>query len=135
MAGIAGLGGEVSVSFDSEGRIRVLDESRAKATGSLRDETAGYATKVIDFTEAVQTFVGVLDAQAKVIEKEKLRAIGQRNLVDREVDSRKHKKAQQLTLIREREAELERLLQQAQSLEKVEAEQLALIEKLSNNEA
>ena len=135
MAGIAGAGGDVSVSFDSEGRIRVLDESRAKATVSLRDETAGYAAKVGDFTETVQTFVGVLDAQAKVIEKEKLRAIGQRNLVDREVDSRKHKKAQQLTLIREREAELERLLHQVQSLEKVEAEQLALIEKLSNNEA
>mmetsp|Transcript_16877 Transcript_16877/g.42823 ORF Transcript_16877/g.42823 Transcript_16877/m.42823 type:complete len:133 (-) Transcript_16877:83-481(-) len=126
---------DVTVSFDNEANIRVLDADKFERTRELRDECSGFSDKVNDFTEAVQTFVQVLDTQAKVIEQEKLKAIGQRNLVDAEIETRKQKKNQQLLLIREREAELERLAAQVQSLEKVEVEQLALIEKLSNNEA
>jgi len=126
---------EVSISFDDDANIRVLDHEKFKRTTELRDECNGFGGKIKNFTESVQTFVQVLDAQAKLIESEKLKAIGQRNLVDSEVETRKQKLKQQTTLIRDREAELERLVVQVQSLEKVEAEQLALIEKLSNNEA
>jgi len=126
---------DVSISFDTEGKIRVLEQEKYEKTLNLRDECAGFSDKVKDFTESVQLFVQVLDSQAKHIEKEKLRAIGQRNLVDDEVETRKQKEKKQLTLIREREAELERYVVQVQSLEKVRAEQIALIEKLSSNEA
>ncbi|GBG24335.1 Intraflagellar transport protein 20-like [Hondaea fermentalgiana] len=125
---------DVTVSFDDAANIRVFDHEKFENTGELRDECRDFASKVGDFTENVQTFVQVLDAQAKIIEKEKLRAIGQRNLVDAEIETRKQKQRQRMLLLQEREAELERLETQLNSLAKVEADQLALIEKLSNNE-
>lgn len=125
---------EVSVTLDDDANVRVLDKDQFDSTAALRDECKGFAGLVGDFTENVQTFVQVLEAQAGIIEREKLRAIGQRNLVEREVETRKLKKRQQLVLAREREAQLDRLDARVQSLEKVEADQLALIEKLCNNE-
>mmetsp|Transcript_18155 Transcript_18155/g.35662 ORF Transcript_18155/g.35662 Transcript_18155/m.35662 type:complete len:134 (-) Transcript_18155:51-452(-) len=125
---------DVTISFDDAANIRVFDADKFESTAELRDECRDFATKVGDFTDNVQTFVQVLDAQAQIIEKEKLRAIGQRNLVDAEIETRKTKQRQHMLLLREKEAELERLETQIASLEKVEADQLALIEKLSNNE-
>merc|ERR1719159_2034218 len=75
-----------------------------------------------------------LDGEAKKIEYEKLRAIGQRNRAVMEEEARKRKQQHMQALVAEKTAELERLTFQLRSLEKAENEQKALIEKLSNNE-
>ena len=63
-----------------------------------------------------------------------MKALGKRNQLYEEVESRE-KRAQELkVLIREKKEELERLKYQSESLLKIEAEQKMTIEKLSNND-
>lgn len=83
----------------------------------------------------MHSVVDNLSAQAEVIEKAKLKAIGQRNLVEGERDTRKRKAREVQALVDERNAELARLEAEYESLRQVEAEQKDFIEKLSNNEA
>lgn len=52
--------------------------------------------------------------------------------METEVENRKSSKLQLQTMIRERQAELDRLVLQADSLSKVHVDQKALIESLSN---
>ena len=86
------------------------------------------------FSNDVHGLVEVLDAQAKKIEFEKLKAIGQRNAVESEVENRENKKKALQAQINEKLSELERFNKQYQSLQQIESEQNALIERLSNNE-
>ncbi len=74
-----------------------------------------------------------MDTQAKRIERAKLKAIGQRNKVDSEDVNRKRKKEELRAQINEDLTDLERLRAEHDSLNAVELEQRALIEKLSNN--
>ena len=82
----------------------------------------------------MHVLVEVLDAQAKKIEFEKLKAIGQRNAVETEIENRENKKNAMQAQINEKLSELERFNKQYQSLQQIESEQNALIERLSNNE-
>ena len=75
-----------------------------------------------------------MDNHSKKIEKEKLKALGKRNQLYEEVESREKKEQEIKVLIREKKEELERLKFQFGSLQKIETEQKMAIEKLSNNE-
>lgn len=75
-----------------------------------------------------------MENQSKKIEKEKLKALGKRNQLYEEVESREKKEQEIKVLIREKKEELERLKFQFGSLQKIEDEQKIAIEKLSNNE-
>jgi intraflagellar transport protein 20 len=86
------------------------------------------------FSSNVADLVEVLDNQSKKIEMEKLRAIGQRNKVEQEADARRRRAQELNALIMDKQAELDRIQFHVDSLEKVEREQKALIEKLSNND-
>ena len=92
-------------------------------------------SKTKQFNEIVADFVTVMESRSKVIEAEKLKAIGLGNRVDSEQEVRKRKQLELQAMINEKKAELERLNAQQDSLVRVEAEQKALIEKLTNNEA
>lgn len=76
----------------------------------------------------------ILENQSKKIEKEKLKALGKRNQLYEEIESREKKEQEIKVLIREKKEELERLRFQFNSLQKIENEQKMAIEKLSNNE-
>lgn len=91
--------------------------------------------EIEEFSNIVQEVGGILQEQAKKIEVEKLRAIGQRHRVEGERENRLRRKQALQTMINEKTLELERYVQQFESLSKIEGEQLALIERLSNNEA
>ena len=124
----------VAVSFDDDYQIRVLDMDKFKHTEELSEDCNVFVTKIQDFNSTVHTLVEVLDAHAQRIDTEKLKAIGQRNRATAEVENReRHQKAMQ-ALINEKMAELDRYSRQYQSLQRVEAEQRALIDKLLNNE-
>jgi intraflagellar transport protein 20 len=75
-----------------------------------------------------------LENHSKKIENEKLKALGKRNQLYEEVESREKKEQEIKVLIREKKEELERLIFQFGSLQKIEIEQKLAIEKLSNNE-
>ena len=90
--------------------------------------------EIIQFNDLIKSIAEVLEKHSKVIEQEKLKALGKRNQLYEEVESRE-KRAQELkVLIREKKEELERLKYQSESLLKIEAEQKMTIEKLSNND-
>ena len=69
-----------------------------------------------------------------MIEKEKLKALGKRNQLYEEIESRSKREQELKVLIREKKEEVERLKYQTASLLKIETEQKIVIEKLSNNE-
>lgn len=76
----------------------------------------------------------ILESQGKTIEDEKLKAIGMRNLVKGEEDRRKNLLREYNQLIADKHTELERYVDELESLKKVEQEQRKLIDRLSNNE-
>ena len=67
------------------------------------------------------------------VEQAKLKAIGQRNLVQNVIEGRQQKKLEMEKQIKEKRAELARRRAEYLSLQKVEAEQLALIDKIQEN--
>ena len=82
----------------------------------------------------IKSIGDILDKHSKVIENEKLKALGQRNQLYDEIESRGKREQELKVLIREKKEELERLKYQSTSLLKIEAEQKMVIEKLSNND-
>mmetsp|Transcript_65186 Transcript_65186/g.142037 ORF Transcript_65186/g.142037 Transcript_65186/m.142037 type:complete len:131 (+) Transcript_65186:81-473(+) len=125
---------EVNISFDEDNRIRVMPKEKYKATEALDQQCQVFTEKIHAFGGTVQMLVEILDSEARRIEDEKLRAIGQRNRVEMEADSRRRKQQQMQAMIAEKTAELERLVFHLGSLERAEREQKGLIDKLSNNE-
>lgn len=71
----------VQISFDDECQIRVLDPEQFKHSEMLEEECRGFVDKIREFNTSVHTIVEVLHENAARIDKEKLRAIGQRNKV------------------------------------------------------
>ncbi|KAF0693503.1 Aste57867_15529 [Aphanomyces stellatus] len=125
------------VCFDDEYRVRVLELEKFVHTQELEGECNQFVTKMEEFHTTVKGVLEIMEAQAKRIEIEKLKAIGQRNRVDNEVENRNRQKLMLEVLIKEKQTELERrsYCQQYASLSKIEDEQMQLMEKLSNNEA
>ncbi|GAB9476597.1 hypothetical protein Gpo141_00013660 [Globisporangium polare] len=123
------------VCFDDEYRVRVLEKENIEHTQELEQESNQFATKLEEFHEIIKGVLEVLEGQAKRIEREKLKAIGQRNRVDSEIENRNRQKQMLESLIKEKQTELERYHLQYQSLTKIADEQQVLIDKLSNNEA
>ena len=126
---------DITVSFDNEGKVRVLDEEKFNSAEALQNECNAFSGKLTEFTNTVDILVDVMASQAKKIERAKLKAIGQRNKMESESENRKIQHNELRSVIDEKHAELERLRVEYDSLVKVEQEQKTLIEKLSNNEA
>ncbi|CAM9739524.1 unnamed protein product [Scytosiphon promiscuus] len=124
----------VQISFDDECRIRVLDPEQFKHSETLEEECRGFVDKIREFNTSVHTIVEVLHENAACIDREKLRAIGQRNKVEGELEYRLRKKSALQTRLKEKMLELDRQNLQYQSLLRIESEQIALIERLSNSE-
>mmetsp|Transcript_5881 Transcript_5881/g.13935 ORF Transcript_5881/g.13935 Transcript_5881/m.13935 type:complete len:131 (-) Transcript_5881:256-648(-) len=125
---------DIDITFDDDNRIRVMPKEKFVQTEQLEGQCKEFTKRINDFSATVQMLVEVLDGEAKKIEYEKLRAIGQRNRAEMEADARKRKQQQMQATIVEKTAEHERLLFQLTSLDRAEREQKTLIEKLSNNE-
>eukprot|EP01017_Pseudomicrothorax_dubius_P040728 TRINITY_DN6417_c0_g1_i8.p1 TRINITY_DN6417_c0_g1~~TRINITY_DN6417_c0_g1_i8.p1 ORF type:complete len:130 (-),score=47.18 TRINITY_DN6417_c0_g1_i8:137-526(-) len=125
----------ISISFDEENKIRVLEPDKFRDTDQLRKDSMDFMKKILAFDETIATLIEVLELQAKKIEIEKLRALGERNKVESEAENRKKKVIELNNLLAERKNELERYTLEYESLVKVEAEQKNLISKLTNNEA
>ena len=112
-----------------------LPPPRFKQTQSLAQEANNFVNKIDEFKTTVHSLVEVLGGHADKIEKQKLKAIGQRNKVESEQENRVRQKRLLTALLAEKEAELQRYDAQYESLRKVDQDQRTMIEKLSNNEA
>ena len=126
---------QVTVSFDDQNRIRVLDVDKFAHTEELGSAANDFVKKNQEFGGFMDGIVEVLDANAKRIEQAKLRAIGMRNRVITERENRDQKRRALQALVAEREADLARVEAQVKSLRQVEAEQQNIIDKLAVGEA
>ena len=134
MGSVAEQLAEKGIHADRDG-LHLLPPDQLAQSQQLQSETKEFLEKTKAFNEIVADFITVMEGKSKVIEAEKLRAIGLANRVDHEKEVRKRKQLELQAMINEKKAELERLNTQHESLQRVEAEQKALIEKLTNNEA
>ncbi|EAR97273.1 intraflagellar transporter-like protein (macronuclear) [Tetrahymena thermophila SB210] len=126
---------KISITFDEENKIRVLEQDKYKETDQLKNESMEFIKKVLNLDEVIAQIIETLENYAKKIEQQKLRAIGERNKVESEAENRKKKMMDLNNLLNEKKAELERYSTELESIQKVESEQKYLIDKLSNNEA
>mmetsp|Transcript_18332 Transcript_18332/g.25145 ORF Transcript_18332/g.25145 Transcript_18332/m.25145 type:complete len:108 (+) Transcript_18332:1445-1768(+) len=88
---------------------------------------------LLSLKEKVNSLVEILESHANRIDSRKLRAIGLRIAAENEVEQRVRQQRALQTLINERRAELDKFNLQLQALERIEAEQKAMLEKISSN--
>eukprot|EP01012_Entosiphon_sulcatum_P024779 TRINITY_DN3000_c0_g1_i1.p2 TRINITY_DN3000_c0_g1~~TRINITY_DN3000_c0_g1_i1.p2 ORF type:complete len:129 (-),score=44.62 TRINITY_DN3000_c0_g1_i1:268-654(-) len=125
---------EPLVMFDEDCGLRIYDPERFSQSQELQQQSAQFTDKLQRFKDLIQNFINVVQAQGTRIENEKLRAIGMRNKVEGEGEIRKRKEHELQHLIKEKQTELDRYVAEYNAISKVEAEQRALIEKLSSSE-
>jgi len=125
---------KVSISFDELNRIRLLDPEQFKHAESLADESGAFVSKVEQFAQTTEALVAILTEQSKKIEQEKLMAIGMRNRVASEIETRKSREKELQALIDQKQLELDRQIAYYESLKKVEQEQRTVLDKLTKSE-
>ncbi|KAL9658486.1 hypothetical protein ABK040_006026 [Willaertia magna] len=125
---------ELKLTFDEDYNLRIFDPDKFQASEQLRNKAEEFSSKMKEFQKVVSEVMQVLESQGKLIEEEKLKAIGMRNLVKAEEDRRKDVLREYQQIIADKHTELDRVVDELESLRKVEQEQKKLIERLSNNE-
>lgn len=116
--------------FDELSKIRVLDSERQQQTNELKDECKAFVENIGQFQETVGSLIGTVLELSQAVEKQKLKAIGTRNLKQSLEQDRHAEKLQLQAQIAEKEAHLERLRAEHQALAKVQYDQEQLIERL-----
>ncbi|KAL5265206.1 hypothetical protein ACHWQZ_G006085 [Mnemiopsis leidyi] len=113
---------------DDLNKIRVLDNETSTKTAQLKEECKDFIDKIDDFQTIVGGFIDLMDNLSTEVEREKLKAIGARNLLKSMAKQRESQQQQLVGLIHEKKTQLERYRIQLQSLEKTEAEQRDFID-------
>ncbi|GIY80051.1 intraflagellar transport protein 20 homolog [Caerostris darwini] len=119
---------KIGLYFDDLNKIRVLDPEASHKTSALREECKDYESKITEFQKVVDSFLQISETLSAEVEKEKLKAIGSRNLLKSITKQRETQQQQLQALIIEKKLQLERLKVQHESLRKEEMEQNELIE-------
>ena len=134
MSSVAAALAEKGIHADRDG-LHLLPPEQLQSSVALQEECKEFLSKTKQFNEIVADFIGVMESKSKVIEAEKLKAIGLGNRVTSEAEVRKRKQLEVQGLIAEKKAELDRLSAQHDSLMMVETAQRKMIDNLTNNEA
>jgi len=113
---------------DDLNKIRVLDNETSTKTSQLKEECKDFIDKIDDFQTIVGGFIDLMDNLSTEVEREKLKAIGARNMLKSMAKHRESQQQQLVGLIHEKKTQLERYRIQLQSLEKTEAEQRDFID-------
>jgi intraflagellar transport protein 20 len=119
------------VQFDQVGSIRIYDPEKFEEAVRALQTQREYLNKMDAFKSVVSQTMTIVEQLGKAIETEKLRAIGMRNAAEREVESRKQTREEALIRVQEKQIELDRAVAEYNSLQKVEQEQRAVIQRLS----
>ncbi|XP_049792768.1 intraflagellar transport protein 20 homolog isoform X1 [Schistocerca nitens] len=124
---------KLGIYFDDLTKIRILEPEVAEQTNELNEECKTFVEKITEFQKLVDGFISVMESLAKEVEREKMKAIGIRNMLKSVAKQRESEQQQLQALIIEKSTELERLRIQHQSLQKTEQEQEDIIENLVLN--
>lgn len=119
------------VQFDTQGQVRVYDPDKFEEAQKTLRTQQDYVSKMDQFRTAVTATMSIVQQLGKAIEQEKLRAIGARNAVESEGESRKRALRETELRLQEKRSELDRYVAEHTSLQKVEQEQRAIIQRLS----
>lgn len=119
--------------FDDLNKIRVLEPETQGQTTELKEECKDFVDKIGDFQSIVGGFIDKVDQLSKEVEKEKMKAIGSRNLLKSISKQREAQQQQLQALIAEKKTQLERYRVQYSALQKEEAEQNEFIEQFILN--
>ena len=119
------------VQFDSIGSIRIYDPDKFEEAVRALQTQREYLNKMDAFKSLVSQTMTIVEQLGKAIETEKLRAIGMRNVAERETESRKKAHKEAAIRVQEKQLELDRAVAEYSSLQKVEQEQRAVIQRLS----
>ena len=116
------------IYFDEMSKVRVLEPEVSQQTEELKSECKNFVDKISDFQNIVGSFIEMVDTLAKEVEKEKIKAIGSRNVLKSVAKQRETQQQQLRALIAEKQTQLERFRLQYDILLKQEAEQNDFIE-------
>lgn len=116
------------IYFDEMSKVRVLEPEVSQQTEELKSECKNFVDKISDFQNIVGSFIEMVDTLAKEVEKEKMKAIGSRNVLKSVAKQRETQQQQLRALIAEKQTQLERFRFQYDILLKQEAEQNDFIE-------
>ncbi|XP_056631905.1 intraflagellar transport protein 20 homolog [Diorhabda sublineata] len=120
------------IFFDEVDRICILEPEVSKSTHELKDECQLYTEKIEEFQRLSKKYVDLVQQLGDTIEKEKMKAIGARNILHSMEKQREHNQEQLQAMVSEKTMELERLKIQLTSLQKTEMEQLEIINQLTH---
>ena len=120
------------MSFDSEYKIRVFDEVKSQRASQLEAECSIFSEKINDFGSKVDSLIDLLETHASRIDVQKLRAIGLRMACESESENRVRQKRTQQAITSEKRNELDRYNGQYQSLQRIDSEQKAALEKITS---
>ena len=120
------------VTFDREYKIRLFDEERATRSLNLEGECSRFNDNVSSFSEQVRSLLSLLENHASRIDAQKLRAIGIRMACESENEIRIRRRKMLQAIAVEKRNELDRFDKQFQSLQRMEAEQVVLLEKITS---
>eukprot|EP00878_Enallax_costatus_P015576 GHUV01016316.1.p1 GENE.GHUV01016316.1~~GHUV01016316.1.p1 ORF type:complete len:132 (+),score=56.03 GHUV01016316.1:935-1330(+) len=120
------------IYFDEDYRVRVLDVDKYNASQALQENCGKFVSNMQQLQVSVSKYVAAIDQQVDRIETEKLKAVGLRNRVAAMNEERRQKQQELQQLLKEKLQELDRLLVEEQSLQKVRADQESTIAKLTD---
>ena len=87
---------EQGIHADRDG-LHVMPPEVLNNAVSMQDECKEFLSKTKQFNDIVGDFIEVMESKSKIIEAEKLRAIGLGNRVDHEKEVRKRKQVSAIT--------------------------------------
>uniref|UniRef100_A0A1B6CMI0 Intraflagellar transport protein 20 homolog n=1 Tax=Clastoptera arizonana TaxID=38151 RepID=A0A1B6CMI0_9HEMI len=119
---------KLGLHFDELNKVRVIEPEAASKSSELRDQCRNFVDNITHFQNIVDGFVAMTDTLAQEVEKEKLKAITTRNLINSMEKQREANEQQYHALIIEKTTELERLRIQLLSLQKTISEQQEVID-------
>ncbi|XP_050310772.1 intraflagellar transport protein 20 homolog [Anthonomus grandis grandis] len=119
------------IYFNEVDKICILEPESSKLTHDLKEDCSLYVEKIDEFEKIADKFISMVEELSQKIEKQKMKAIGARNLLQG-MEKQKETNQQQLhAIINEVSMELERLKIQLNSLQKTEMEQNEVITQLT----
>lgn len=125
--------GKLGIYFDELDKVRILDPDSSNQTNKLKDECKIYLEKIDEFQKLADSFIQMIDTLAQEVEKQKMIAIGARNILHT-MEKQEELEQQQLhALINERSMEVERLKIYTNSLQRTEMEQTEILTRLLQN--
>ncbi|XP_014255357.1 intraflagellar transport protein 20 homolog [Cimex lectularius] len=125
---------ELALHFDELSRLRIVEPEVASKTNDLKEECNEFVNSIESFQGIADGFIGIIDGLAQEVNKEKIKAIGARNLVKSMAKQRDAQEQQLKALLLEKSTELERLRIQHQSLLRTESVQVELLDRLLLNQ-